>query len=139
MQRLFLAVGSVAILALSFFGTLYFLDSSEFQSLDAVRIEHAKSLKAALEKYRATHGKYPARTGVVDVADLKAELVDGGFIPNIPVDPYWKNGRVNRYRYRSEGTTYGLIFHLELGPCQTGAGPAATGEWQGQKILPCQF
>jgi hypothetical protein len=138
-QRLLLALGSAAILAISFFGTLYFIDSSEFQSLDSVRTEHAKLLKTALEKYRAVNGKYPVRAVVVDIADLRPELVGGGFISSLPVDPYWKNGRVNQYRYRSEGTTYGLLLQLELGPCQTGEGPAATDEWDHHKVISCPF
>ena len=52
MQRLFFAIGGLAILAISFFGTLFLLNSAYFQSFDSVRIEHAKLLKAALEKYR---------------------------------------------------------------------------------------
>jgi hypothetical protein len=139
MQRLFLAIGSIAILASSFFGTLYFLDPADFHSMDARRVEHAQSLKAALEKYRAARGKYPAPFADNDVADLKIELVDGGFIQGIPVDPYWKNGKINKYRYRSDGNTYSLLFYFELGACQTGVGPATIGEWNGHNVPLCSF
>ncbi|MDO8878570.1 MAG: hypothetical protein Q8M24_09905 [Pseudolabrys sp.] len=139
MQRFVLVIGGLAITATSFFGTLHFLDQTNFQSLDAIREEDAKALKAAIEKYRTTHGKYPSPYKDNGVSDLKAKLVDGGFIAKLPVDPYWKNGKVNKYRYRSDGSSFGLLFHLELGPCMTGIGPAATGPWDGQKIITCAF
>lgn len=139
MQRLLLIVGGIVIVAVSFFGTLYFLNSMDFRSLDTVRTEDAKSLKAALEQYRAARGKYPAPFPDNDVADLKPALVDGGFIAQLPVDPYWQKGKVNKYRYRSDGTSYGLLLYMELGPCLTGVGPAATGNWDGRKIISCAF
>lgn len=140
MQRLFLIVGSVAVLAASFFGTLYLLGSTDFRSMDALRSEDARSLKAALEGYRAAHGKYPGPFADTDIANLKTELVDVGFIYKLPVDPYWKNGRINNYRYRSDGgSSYGLLFFLELGPCLTGVGPAAVSSWDGRKISTCSF
>jgi hypothetical protein len=139
MQRLFFIIGGIAILASSFLGTLYLRDSVDFRSMDVLRVEDAKTLKAALERYHAARGKYPAPFPNNDVADLKSELVDGGFIAKLPVDPYWKNGKINKYRYRSDGSSYGLLFYLELGPCLTGIGPAATGVWDGRKITTCAF
>lgn len=139
MQRLLFVIAGAAILVGSFFATLYFLDPANFRSLDSIRIGHAKSLKAAIEKYRAARGKYPSPYPGNDIADLKSDLVDGGFISQIPVDPYWKNGKINKYRYRSDGNTYGLLFYFELGPCQTGVGTAATGKWDGFNILKCPF
>jgi len=139
MQRLLLIVVGSAIVTASFLGTLYILDSMDFRSLDAVRIEDAKSLKAAIEQYRAAHGKYPAPFLDNDIADLKSALVDGGFIAKLPVDPYWKKSKINKYRYRSDGNSYGLLFYLELGPCLTGVGPAASGSWDGRKIISCAF
>ena len=140
MQRLVFAIGGLAVLVLSFFGTLFLLNSSDFQSFDSIRIEHAKFIKAALEKYRAANGKYPMSYPDNDLADLKSALIGGGFISQLPVDPYWKNGRVNKYRYRSmDGASYGLLFYMELGPCQTGVGAAATGPWDGRPITVCSF
>lgn len=140
MQRLVFAIGSLVIVGASFFGTLYFLDSLNFQSLDSVRIEHAKSVKAAVEKYRAASGKYPYIYPDNELADLRTVLVNGGFISALPVDPYWKSGRVNKYRYRSlDGESYGLLLYMELGPCQTGIGSAATSPWDGKNIATCSF
>jgi hypothetical protein len=140
MQRLVIAIGSLAVLMASFFGTLSFLDSLNYQTMDSIRIEHAKTLKGALEKYRAAHGRYPASSADSDLTALRAPLVDGGFVAQLPVDPYWKSGRVNKYRYRAvEGTSYGLLFHMELGPCQTGVGGAATGPWESRAIAVCAF
>lgn len=140
MQRLVFAIGGLAILVASFVGTLYFLDSLNFQTLDSIRIEHAKSLKAALEKHRAARGVYPSAYADNELTDLKVALVDGGFISQLPVDPYWKSGRVKKYRYRSlDGKSYGLLFYMELGPCQTGVGTAATIPWDGRSITTCAF
>lgn len=140
MQRLLFAIGGLAILGLSFFGTLFLLNSKDFQSFDSIRIEHAKALKTAMEKYRAARGAYPWSYLNTEISDLRAELVGGGFIAELPVDPYWKNGRVNKYRYRSlDGKSYGLLLYMELGPCQTGVGPAATGPWTGRDVTTCPF
>jgi hypothetical protein len=139
MQRLAMIIGCFFIVAASFAGTLYFLDSSEFQSFDAQRVEHGKMLKAALERYRAARGKYPAPFADNEITDLRPELVGGGFIDKLPVDPYWKNGRINKYRYRSDGQSYGLLFYFELGPCISGIGPLASAEWDYRKITSCTF
>jgi hypothetical protein len=140
MQRLFFAIGGLAVLAGSFFGTLFLLNSMDFQSFDEIRIEHSKVIKIALEKYRATRGAYPWAYADIELGDLRVELVGGGFISQLPTDPYWKSGRINKYRYRSlDGKTYGLLFYMELGPCQTGIGAAATGPWDGRNITTCAF
>lgn len=139
MKKLVFALGGLLILVASFFSALYLLDSSTYRSMDSIRVEHAKSLKAAIEKYRVARGKYPAPFPDNDLADLKAELVGGAFIPQLPTDPYWTSGRVNKYRYRSDGNTYGMLFYMELGPCQTGVGPAATSPWNGRDIIACAF
>lgn len=140
MQRLVLAIGGFAVLVASFLGTLHLLDSFNFQSLDSIRIEHAKSLKAALEVYYTMHGKFPSPYPDSEIKDLRAPLVESGIISQLPIDPYWKNGRVNKYRYRSlDGSMYGLLFYMELGPCQTGVGAAATDPWGGRRVTTCPF
>jgi hypothetical protein len=139
MRLIFLSATGLAITLLSFFGSLYLLESVGTRSMDSLRMEHAKSLKAALEQHRTARGKYPVLVSGSDVADLKRDLVDGGFMSSLPVDPYWTNGRINRYRYRSDGTSYSLLIHFELGPCQTGIGPATLEKWDGHNVLKCPF
>jgi hypothetical protein len=142
-RRLLLnVVGGALVLAISFFGTLFILDYSggdNRAARDRLRAEHAKLLKAGLEKYRGARGKYPAPFGNSPTADLKATLVGGGFLSALPQDPLWALTE-NQYRYVSvDGTTYGLLFHLELpsgkisagGKCLTGVGTART-DWWGQ-------
>lgn len=107
--------------------------------MDSIRIDHAKAIKTALEKYRAARGKYPGPFIDNDLADLRPELVGGGFIAKLPVDPYWKSGKVNQYRYRSDGNTYGLLFYMELGPCISGIGESLSRLWDGRKITSCAF
>lgn len=139
MQRLATIIGGFFILALSFAGTLYFLDSREFDSFDAQRVEHGKLLKAALERYRAARGSYPAPFKDNEITDIRPHLVGGGFIESLPVDPYWKNSRINKYRYRSDGQSYGLLLYFELGPCIAGVGPLASGLWDHRKVTTCAF
>jgi hypothetical protein len=137
MQRIWFVIGGIAVLAISFFGTLFVLNSTDNRPRDSLRAEHAKSLKTALEKYRSARGKYPAPFNDNVIFDLKPELVDGGFLPIMPQDPFW-NTPPNQYRYVSgDGKGYGLLFHLELasgkipagGACLTGVGTAGTGWW----------
>ncbi len=142
MRRLLLNVlGAIAVVAISFFGTLFVLSywDGDAKARDALRAEHAKQLKAGLEKYRSARGKYPSPLANNPATDLKPILVDAGFLSGIPKDPLWALTE-NQYRYVSvDGTKYGLLFHLELptgkitagGKCLTGAGTAAT-DWWGQ-------
>jgi hypothetical protein len=141
MQRLVIIFSAVALLGASFFGTLYVLNSLNFElvDLDKVRIEQIKSLKIAIEAYRAARGMYPSPFHDNDLADLTPELVGGGFIAELPRDPYWKTSKLNRYRYRSNGTSYGLLLRFELFSCQTGVGAYASVEWLAEKVPPCAF
>jgi hypothetical protein len=134
-RRLFVVLGAFAVVAGSFFGTLFVLDHWPIKSRDAIRAEDAKSLKLALEKYRAAHQGYPVLPGN-PITDLKSFLVDGGYISSIPDDPLWGTTD-NRYRYASVGSSYGLLFHLESstgkiaagGNCITGVGTNGVGYW----------
>src|SRR3954469_4991427 len=54
-------------------------------SPDQVRAGTAKSLMAALEKYRSAKRAYPLFSNN-RITDLKAALVDGGFLTQIPPD-----------------------------------------------------
>jgi hypothetical protein len=74
-----ISVGGIGIVAGFFFGTLLILDSIDAASRDAIRAQHAKILKAALERYRATHGAYPSPFPDNSADDLKSALVDGGY------------------------------------------------------------
>jgi hypothetical protein len=135
-RRLLLLAGACAIVAASFFGTLLVLDHWPYKNRDSLRASDARALKSALEKFHAAHGNYPQPFPANPVTDLKAALVDGGYLPSIPDDPLW--GRTeNQYYYVSGGPSYGLLFHLEAangkipagGRCITGVGTAGTGWW----------
>src|ERR1700688_3731662 len=99
---LMLTIGGLGVIAISFFGTLAAIDRNlpgfgapDF--LDRQRAGDAATLKSALEKYRSARGSYP-KLPDNPVDDLKAELVGGGFLKEIPRDPAGKG-----YRYASYG------------------------------------
>jgi hypothetical protein len=132
------ALGGLAIMAFFFFGTLLVLDyqdrnQSPERARDAMRAEHARLLKDALERYRAARGAYPLFPDN-PVADLKPALVDGGYLKSIPEDPLWPD---KPYRYTTaahDGKSYGLLFHLERGngpTCRTGV--KIDSNWWGQQ------
>jgi hypothetical protein len=138
----FRTLGGLAIVAAFFFGTLFVLDyrdrnQSPEQVRDAVRAEHARLLKDALERYRTARGTYPVFPDN-PVADLKPYLVDGGYIKSIPQDPLWPD---KPYRYTTashDGKSYGLLFHLERGKgptCRTGVN-VDPGWWVPQPECP---
>jgi hypothetical protein len=134
-RLLMLAAGGMAVVGAFFFGTLFILNRLDSQARDALRVEHVKLLKAALDRYNIAHGSYPAPYFDNPITDLRAALVDGGYLSAIPVDPLWA-GTQQQYRYVSAGPTYGLLLHLELaheklepGACLTGVGIAGTGWW----------
>jgi hypothetical protein len=134
--------GALAIVLIFFFGTLLTLDWwNTLPYPDSVRAEHASSIKAALERYRAARGHYPAPFGDNPLTDLKNELVDGHFVAAIPKDPIWGLGE-KQYRYVSVGEGYGLLFHLQYangkipegGSCITGV--ATQGWWGNPPFCP---
>jgi hypothetical protein len=137
-QLLMRAIAGLAVVVFFFFGTLSILDYRDSQSRDLLRAEHAKSIRAALERYHATYGMYPSQFLDNPLGDLKGPLVDGGYLSTIPADPLW-GGTEKQYRYVSGGPTYGLLLHLEIasgmipagGACLTGVETAGT-RWWGQ-------
>jgi hypothetical protein len=137
------AAGGMAVVGTFFFGTLFILNNSDSRARDSLRVEHVKLLRAALERYRSASGTYPAPFFDNPITDLRAALVDGGYLPTIPVDPLWA-GTTKQYKYVSAGRNYGLLLHLELangkiaaqGTCLTGVGTAGTGWWGGQPDCP---
>jgi hypothetical protein len=128
-------IGGVAIVVLSFFATLYFLDylAAPRNSADAIRASTAKAVMAALEKYRAAKGSYPIIPDA-PLSSLAPALVGGGFLTAIPPDPPGKE----ETRYASfDGTVYALhlIFDRDGRPCI--AEPVKTEWWGG--LSPCQL
>ena len=127
MRRFLLVLGALVIVVASFFATLLILNSMEksrtpAETRNATRAEHARQLKAALEKYRAAHKSYPLSSDFNDLGNLQGDLVGGGYLAEIPSDPQNANGK--KYLYASNGTVYGLMFQIEAGP--NGAPAAGT-------------
>ena len=124
-------LGGFMELTAFFLGTIYLLDFWDIRSRDSIRAEHAKAIKAALQKYRDSHGAYPIFPNN-NVGDLKSALVTPGYLHEMPNDPLPDRP----YRYVSNGAAYGLWFHLgrtdrnvSSGTCITGVGTAGTGWW----------
>lgn len=133
-----LGLGGIGIVAAFFFGTLFLLASLDRQSRDALRMEHAKLLREALDQYRAARGTYPSPFLDNPADDLKPLLVDGGFLRSIPRDPLPNQ----TYRYTTAGATdgqrYGMKFSLEgSGDCLTGVKAQGSGWWG--KLPACPF
>jgi hypothetical protein len=137
-------IGGLAVVGISFFGTLLVLDW--FKSVDAVRADHAQSIKAALEKYRTKRGSYPFPVAGNPLSDLKKELVDGGYLAGIPQDPGDLSDK-QYYYVSNDGNSYGLLFHLrsqtgkdlpeKTSRCLAGVGIAGKGWWGPPP--PCPF
>ncbi|WP_375413834.1 hypothetical protein [uncultured Bradyrhizobium sp.] len=121
------AIGGFGMMALSFVGTLYAIDMylpgfGGAYIRDQQRVKDAALLKGALENYHKARGGYPNFTDN-PVSDLKKDLVDGGFLKNIPEDP----SPEKRYRYTNnnpDGRSFGLLVPLEgpPGECVTVVG-----------------
>lgn len=129
LRKIAIAMGSVAIVAASFLGTLFLLDYLIFTP-DYIRTREIKIFKTAMENYRAAKGHYPGPSAGIPLSDLKSELVGGGFITAIPRDP-----SDVPYTYASDGaSTYVLVLRLDAVPkeppangyCITGVGLPAT-------------
>jgi hypothetical protein len=131
MRRVLLVVGAIAIVAVSFFTTLFLIDGSAPMRRNWARADHAKLMQDALAAYRKKTGTYPALPDNL-LDDLKKPLVDGGFISAIPSDPMRATTGF-QYRYVSGGNIYGILFALEPlpwrsgGPCLVGVGTKGSG------------
>jgi hypothetical protein len=137
-RRLLAAVGAAAIVAASFFGTLFLLNSMDSRTRDAQRKEDIKILRSALGQYRAARGRFPAPFPENSADDLKAALVDGGYLKSIPHDPLPPRS----YRYTTDGVTDGQRYGLKVstereGECITGVGFEGAGWWG--RFPPCPF
>jgi len=120
MRLLLKVIGGLAIVLISFWGTLYFMGSSQFGN-NQIRIKHAKLLADALEKYHQARGVYPTAQGPVD--NLKQDLVEGKFLEAIPSDPA-RSATGQQYSYVGGGAKYGVLIILEPEPAMAGVGVA---------------
>jgi hypothetical protein len=126
--RLFMLVGALAIVAISFFGTLFALDFLERRSRDLVRIETAKAVMSALEKYRQARGAYPVLLPALDgnLSELSPPLIGGGYLSAIPQPP----GAFPTRYMSPDGKVYGLWVRGERnGDCIIEVGISKTGWW----------
>jgi hypothetical protein len=133
-----IGAGGAAIVAAFFFGTLFLLNSMDSKTRDAQRTEDVKILKSALGQYRAARGVFPAPFPDNSADDLKAALVDGGYLKSIPRDPLPPRS----YRYTTAGVTDGQRYGLKIstereGDCVTGVGFESAGWWG--RFPPCPF
>lgn len=128
MRRLMLVLGALAIVVASFFTTLLILEFFHTpsapltppQARDAVRAQQVRTIKAALEKYKADHGSYPVLPEN-DTSDLRHDLVAGGYLTEIPRDPS-VHGPTSGRLYSSNGKVFGLLVTLEAGAPGVAAG-----------------
>lgn len=136
MRALLLLIGAIAIVAGSFFGTLFVYDYLyQLPYPDNVRAAHATAVKEAMEKYRVAKGGYPAYSGPLE--GLKRELVSGGFIGAVPLDPVYASDPTNGYQIAANSTAYGLLVHLKNATdylpansaCMTGVKFDGVGWW----------
>jgi hypothetical protein len=127
-RAFFMLVGALAIVATFFFGTLFALDFIERRSRDLVRIETARSVMNALEKYRQARGAYPVLLPALDgnLSELSAALIGGGYLSAIPQPP----GAFPTRYMSPDGKVYGLWVRRERnGDCIIEVGVSKTGWW----------
>jgi hypothetical protein len=106
-------------------GLLMFETGRPAPSPDQQRAGTAKSLMAALEKYRSAKGAYPVFPNN-RITDLKPALVDGGFLSAIPPD--LSDAQPMRY-ISNTGTSYGILSTKNRQPCLIEVGISNTGWW----------
>lgn len=133
-------IGGIAIVLGSFVGTTLLLDHF-YPNQNYVRAEQIKTVKAALESYRAERGRYPYFQSN-PLTDLASDL--SKFIPAIPQDPVFGVNGTQQYYYVSDGQQrYAILVSLSnrdgdsTKACLTGINFAGTGWWQGAP--PCPF
>jgi hypothetical protein len=141
----FNVIGGCAVVAASFFTTLFIHD--QIYGLpypDSIRVEHARTIKRAIETYRRSHGTYPSPFTGNALSDLKPYLVDTGILKALPEDPSPALGQSSQYRYVSDdGSFYGILIPLQsaignvpAGQCVTGHGTAGRALWSNAPSCP---
>ena len=111
MRILLNVVGGLAVLAGSFFGTLFILD----HLLQDPVAREVKTLRTALQQYRLDRLAYPILVDM-PISDLKRQLVSSGHLSQSP-------DADKEARYVSlDGKSYGLLFHIN----RTSANPSGT-------------
>jgi hypothetical protein len=132
-------VGGAAIVVMSFFTTLYVLDFFDPAYVaNQTRAADVKRLREAIDKYHKDRGSYPALPGN-PVDDLGKDLVQGGYLKQIPSDPLRAAG-VFQYQYASDGRTMYAILVRQAeenslarsrpaGLCVAGVGAKGSGIW----------
>lgn len=126
MRVLWRVTGGLAIVMISFWGTMFILGSPEYVN-NQLRAKHVRLLADALEKYRQAQSAYPVMADNL-VDDLRRELVDRKFLETIPIDPA-RASTGRQYRYAGGGKAYGVLVTLEAEPSVfglTGIKPAFT-------------
>ena len=111
-------------------------DFAASRQRDATRMSQARTLQAALERYRASNGAFPHPFRNNAVEDLSTALVGGRYLDFIPKDPspgqsirYTTDGALN-------GERYGLMIPIENGgECLIGVGVEGSGWWG--NLRPC--
>jgi len=117
-----------------------FADVAASRQRDATRISQARTLQAALERYRASNGAFPHPFRNNSVEDLSTALVGGRYLDFIPKDP--SSGQSIRYTTDGapNGERYGLKVPLEnVGDCLIGVGIEGSGWWGNLRPCPSYF
>jgi hypothetical protein len=128
-------VGGAGIVLLSFFGTLFALDSySPAHILNQTRINNVTLIRGALDRFYRERRAYPALPGN-PIEDLGKDLVQGGYLKQIPAPT-----EGFQFQYVSDGVkVYGLLVKLQEenhlltkrpgGLCVVGIGIKGSGAW----------
>ena len=99
-------------------------DTGNAQARDAKRVSEVNTLRAALKLYHMDHGKYPEQEGTwcsieTDCTTLVQELLDGGYLTDIPEDPLFgkgmeEAGQLFSYQYISTSSGQGYTVYSDL-------------------------
>jgi hypothetical protein len=139
MVKMFHIVAASAFVALSFPAAVYVMDHLEPRhAANETRARDVKRLKEAIERYYRDRGTYPALPGN-PVDDLHKDLVEGGYLKEIPSDPLRAEG-LFQYQYASDGRTkYAILIRQQAEQnfarsrtarlCVVGVDPTGLGGW----------
>ena len=105
----------VVIAIIAMIASLAFIQFSttRARARDAQREQEIKTLQSALTLYVTSKSSFPVYSGSITGSDpMSLALVEGGFIPSLPKDPF--NTGIYIFSYdSSSGSTYELGYVLE--------------------------
>jgi prepilin-type N-terminal cleavage/methylation domain-containing protein len=106
---------SIVIMAIVSTAGVTVYNSAQRSARNAKRTEDLKQLRASLELYKSSTGKFPVQSGYACISSALASL-QPTYIPTLPADPLDNGNPGGSYCYEYSADTAALTYELRANP-----------------------